>query len=47
MGLYAVMRGIIEAFRDSQILFAGVRTTQVASLAVAIQIGRASCRERV
>ena len=36
MGLYAVMRGIIEAFRDSQILFAGVRTTQVASLAVAI-----------
>lgn len=36
VGLYAVMRGTIEAFRDSQILFAGVRTTQVASLAVAV-----------
>lgn len=36
MGLYAVMRGLIETFRESQILFAGIRTTQAASLAMAI-----------
>ncbi len=36
LGSYAIMRGVVEAFRDSQILFAGVRTTQVASLALAI-----------
>lgn len=36
MGLYAVMRGVIEAFRESQIIFAGIRTTQVASLAMAL-----------
>ena len=29
IGLYAIMRGIVEAFRDDQILFASIRTTQV------------------
>ncbi|MCL6613609.1 MAG: prolipoprotein diacylglyceryl transferase [Firmicutes bacterium] len=35
MGLYAVMRGIVETFRESQVLFAGVRTTHLASLGFA------------
>ena len=35
MGLYAVMRGVIETFRDSQILWAGLHTTQVACLIMA------------
>jgi phosphatidylglycerol:prolipoprotein diacylglycerol transferase len=36
MGLYAVMRGVIEAFRDSEILWAGVRLTQVVCLAMLV-----------
>ncbi|MGE5552260.1 MAG: prolipoprotein diacylglyceryl transferase [Bacteroidota bacterium] len=35
MGLYAIVRGIIEAFREDQILFAEVRTTQVVCLIAA------------
>lgn len=35
-GLYAVMRGVIEGFRESQILFGPVRTTQVACLFMAL-----------
>lgn len=35
MGLYGIMRAVVEAFRESQILFAGIRTSQVASLAAA------------
>ncbi|MGE5529794.1 MAG: prolipoprotein diacylglyceryl transferase [Patescibacteria group bacterium] len=34
MGLYAVMRGIIEAFREDPVIFYQIRTTQLACIAL-------------
>ncbi|NLG84486.1 MAG: prolipoprotein diacylglyceryl transferase [Firmicutes bacterium] len=39
LGLYALMRGVVETFRDSRILFGFVRLTHLACLAVALLAG--------